>query len=162
MAPTRFTTASTWTYRIDVLQFFAGVHFDRAEALRLSFACRLSDIIRAIPTDPGVDADFIPHRPAQQRISRCVVILAVNIPQCLIDTSHRAHHHRATAIKACPVQHLPQIFDMAGIASDQYRLDFAHRRLNGPSVALDNRFAPAAQAFIGRDLQEEPAWRHLK
>ena len=94
------------------------------------------------------------HRLAQR--------LALDVPQRLIDPGQRAHMYRAAAVEAAAIQHRPMIFDRRGVFADQIIGQLGDTGGHGFGAAFHHRLAPAGDAFIGFDFEEQPARRHHK
>src|SRR5690606_10776879 len=131
-----------------------GVEALRAIGLHLG-----DDVGGPVAADPAVGLDPVAHQAAEQLVDRHAQGLALNVPQRLVDAGDRAHQDRAAAVEAAAVEHLPQVVDARRVATDQVVAQLAHGRLDGVRAALDHRLAPAADAFVGVDAQEQPAWR---
>ena len=143
-------------------QLFGRQHLDGGEALGRDFLRALDDIGRPVAADPAIDPHLLAHRPAQQRMHRLVQHLALDVPQRLVDAGQRAHVNGAAAIKAAAIQHRPMILDRRRVLADQIIGQLGDTGRHGFGAALHHRLAPAGDAFIGLDLQEQPARRHHK
>lgn len=144
---------------VEVHQLFGRVHFERRKALRHGFFGGFSNILRAVPTNPRIDADRMPHCATHQLINRHAVALALDIPQCLIDARDGAHRQRAAAVESAAVEHLPDVFDVVGVTTDEIFAQLVHGGGSGRGAALDDGFTPAADAFVGADFEEQPTRR---
>ncbi len=58
------------------------------------------------------------------------------------------------------MHHRPVVLDQARVLADEIVGQFLDRRLDGQRAAFDHRLAPAGDAGIGLDLQEQPARRN--
>jgi hypothetical protein len=86
--------------------------------------------------------------------------LALDVPQCLVDARDRAHVDGAAAIEAAAIHDVPVVLDQERVLADQVVLELVDSRLDGQGPALDDGLAPADDALVGLDLQEQPARRH--
>ena len=145
---------------VDELQLLAGVHLHCAEAPLHRSARGVGGIRRAITANPGVHPDTLAHPTTEQVADRDTQCLALDVPQRLIDTGNGAHQNGAAPVEAATVHHRPEVFDVARIAPHQVVGQLIHCRGDAVRAAFDDRLAPAGDAFIGFDLEEEPAWRH--
>ena len=120
----------------------------------------LDQLGRPVAADPAIDPHLLAHRPAQQRMHRLAQHLALDVPQRLVDAGQRAHMHGAAAIEAAAIQHRPVILDRRRVLADQIIGQFGDAGRHRFGAAFHHRLAPAGDAFIGLDLQEQPARRH--
>ncbi len=146
--------------RIDELQFFGSVHLDCRKPTRHRILGGGGNIGRTVATNPGVDADAVAQRAAQQLTYRDAECLALDIPQRLIDTGQRTHVDGAAAIKAATVQHGPVILDVARVLANKIVGQFFNRSRHAVCPPLNHRFAPAEHTFIGFYFQKTPARRN--
>ena len=146
--------------RIDELQFLGAIHLHRGEAARDAVLRRLRDLARPVAADPGIDADAVAALAAEQLMHRHTQRLALDVPQRLVDAGERAHVHAAAAIEPAAIQHRPVILDLVRVLADQIVGQFLHLGGDSCGAAFDHRLAPARDALIGIDLQEQPARRH--
>ncbi len=86
--------------------------------------------------------------------------LALDVPERLVDARDRAHVDRTTAIEAAAIHDVPVVFDQEGVLADQIVFQFVDGGLHRQRPPLDHRLAPADNALIRLDLQEQPAWRN--
>jgi hypothetical protein len=86
--------------------------------------------------------------------------LALDVPQRLVDARDGAHVDGATAIEAAAIHDGPVVLDQEGILADQVVCQFVDGGLDGQRTAFDDRLAPADDALVGLDLQEQPARRN--
>src|SRR5690606_7125797 len=84
--------------------------------------------------------------------------LALDVPQRLIDAGERAHVDRSAAVETAAVEHGPVILDVARVFADQVIGQLFDRGSNRMRTPFDHRLAPASDAFIGFNLEEQPAW----
>jgi hypothetical protein len=145
---------------VEELQLFGAVHLHRSETALHCFFCGTGGVGRTVATDPRVDADLVAHLAAEQVADRHAQMLALDIPQGLVDPGQGAHVHRATAIEAAAVEHSPDVFDIARVLADQVIGQFFHGGRHGMGAALDDWLTPAGDALVGLDLEEAPARRH--
>ncbi len=145
---------------VDELHLLGRVHLDRGEPARHRFLRRARGVRRAVAANPRVHPDPVAHLAAEQRMHRHAQRLAVDIPQRLVDPGQRAHQHRPAAVETAAIQHVPVILDQARILADEVVGQLLHRGGHGMRAALHDGFAPAADARIGIDADEQPAWRH--
>ena len=137
-------------------------HLDGGEALGRDLLGALDDRLGPVAADPAIDPHLLAHRPAQQRMHRLVQHLALDVPQRLVDARQRAHMNGAAAIKAAAIQHRPMILDRRRVFADQIVGQFGDTGRHGFGAAFHHRLAPAGDARIGLDLEEQPARRHHK
>ena len=71
---------------IDVGHFVGGVHFDGGKTFVHHFLGRRAHVFGPVAANPGVHPHFIAHPTAQQLMNRRVVVLALDVPQRLVDT----------------------------------------------------------------------------
>ena len=139
---------------IYIVQAGDSAHFDRPQPVSLAAQGTSRNLFGTVAVDASVDLHAIPHFPAQQLVNRRAVVLALDIPQRLIDAGNRAHHHRAPAIESAAKQRLPNIFDLKRISPKQiigHIFDSAAYRAGLP---FNDRLAPAKVTFICRDFQK--------
>ena len=144
---------------IEPAEILGAVHLDRPEALRLARRGGFRDIGGAIAADPRIDVDAFAHLPAQQLPHRHAEPLALDVPQRLIDAGDSGHQHGAATVEAESVERLPRILDAIGGAADEAILRAFHRAGHRFGMAFEARFAPADQAIVGLDADEQPARR---
>ncbi len=120
-------------------------------------------VARTIAADPGVDTNAITALSAKQLVDRYAESLALDVPQRLIDAGERTHVQAAATIEAGAIHHCPMVFDLMRVLADQIICQFIDLRRDGGGTALQYRLAPAGNALIGVDFQEQPAgWHHIR
>ena len=118
-----------------------------------------SDVFRPVAAEPRVGADLCAQGAAQQVGDRSLVVLALDVPERLIDARDGAHEDRPSAIEAAAVKAGPEALDVARILAQQLLLHLVDGGHDRRRAALENRLSPPAQACIGLDLDHAPAWR---
>ena len=146
--------------RVDELQLLGGVHLHGGEAAVLRLECGGRGIAWAVSADPRVGADPIPDLPAEELMHRLAKRLALDVPQCLIDSGDRTHEDGTTAVEATAVHDRPQVLDVRRILADEQVGELINGGSNGGCLAFDDGFAPSHDPFIGFDLEEQPPRRH--
>ena len=145
---------------VEEREFFACQHLDSVEALGGDFLGALDDIGRPVAADPAIDLHLVAQRSAQEGMDRLVQNLALDVPQRLVDPGQRAHVNGAAPVEAAAIQHRPMVLDGRRIFADQIIGQLGDAGSHGFGAALHHRLAPAGDAFIGLDLQKQPARRH--
>src|SRR5690606_7119893 len=130
------------------------------EPARHGIPRRIGGIRRAITADPGIHANALAHPSAKQLADRSTQRLALDVPKRLIDAGDGTHVQGTAAVEAAAVHDRPEVFDVSRITTDQVVGQLLHHRGDALCTAFDHRLAPAGDAFIGLDLEEQPAWRH--
>jgi hypothetical protein len=87
------------------------------------------------------------------------VVLAGDVPQRLVDAGDGAHQDRPAPVEAGPAHDLPVVLDLAGVLTNQVVRQFVHGGGDGGGPPFHHRLAPAGDALVGLDLQEQPARR---
>ena len=114
----------------------------------------------------GVNADLVPHRPAEQIVDRLFRGLAADVPQRLLDARGGAIElKRSAALRIVVESDLQDMPDLEGIASNQVAAELFDLRGDGAvAIILAVRLAPADDAGIGLDADEHkilsPAAEH--
>ena len=147
---------------VDVLQFFGGVHLHGQETLFRHFPGGHAYFCGPVAPDPRIHFHFIARQAAEQLVNGCIVVLSFDVPQRLVDAGNGAHQNGAAAIKTGAVHHVPVVFYMHGIFPQEVFHQFVHRRFHGGGLSFDYRLAPAGNAGVGFNFQEQPAGRHLE
>ncbi len=80
---------------VDDLQFFRAVHLHGLEAALDHRARVVGDIARTVAADPRIHLDPVAHLAAEQRMDRHAMMLALDVPQRLVDAGDRAHARSA-------------------------------------------------------------------
>ena len=128
---------------------------ERGEALILASL----ELFRIV-ADMRVDADAIARRTTEQFIHGHTHELTFDVPERLFDAAQRAGEDRTAAIERVTIDRLPVMHDVARIFADEIRRDLRNRFGASLGAPFGNRFAPADDAFVGVDLEEEPARFH--
>src|SRR5665647_1181604 len=97
---------------------------------------------------------------AEQFVHRDAQGLALDVPQCLVDTGHGTAKNRTTAVEAAFRQDLPVVFDARGVATDEVLGELCNDRAYGIRVPLKARLAPADNTGVGLDPYEQPPRGH--
>jgi hypothetical protein len=147
---------------VDQPQRARGVHLHRREPGRSLRGRLLPHLGGIVAADPGVHADAVAHRPAQQLVHGRAADLARDVPQRLVDAGQGAGEHGAAAVEAALGQHLPVILDAQGIGPDQQVGELVHRGADRVGAALHHGLAPADDALVGLNSQKQPARRNRK
>src|SRR5690606_33592464 len=107
----------------------------------------------------AVDGDAVAEAAAEEVPDRLAEDLALDVPERGLDGGHRAAADRAEqAVAHGGGVHLgPEAVDMSGVLADEDVGEVVDGRLDDarPAGAL----ADALDAFVGQDLDEEPAAR---
>src|SRR5699024_12781806 len=99
---------------------------------------------------------------AKQFVDRCTVILALDIPERLVDTGDGTHEYRSTAVEAGPVKLVPDTFDFKRVPADDRLHHFDDRRFYSGRFPFDDRFPPTNTSIIGLHLQKQPSRRYCE
>ena len=75
----------------------------------------------------------------------------------MFDAAERAGEDRAAAVEGVPVHGLPVVHDARGVLADQVGLQLRDGRGDGQRAPFEDRLAQADEAFVGVDLEEQPA-----
>ncbi|MCY1368989.1 hypothetical protein D9M69_560030 [compost metagenome] len=144
---------------VDEMQLLGAIHLHRGEAAFHRRPGRLRGVRRTVAADPGIGADTLAHRAAEQLMHRHAEVLALDVPEGLVDAGDGAHQHRAATVEAAAVHDVPQVLDVARVLADQIVGKLVDGGRHRVRPALYHRLAPAADADIGIDAQEQPARR---
>ena len=144
----------------DRLERAGAVHLQRGESGRLALGGEFGHARRVVAADAAVDPHPLADRTAEQLVHGHAAHLAGNVPERLVDPGDGAREHRAAAVEAALGQHLPVVLDRQRILADQQRSEFLDSGTHGGRLALDHRLAPADDALVGLDPQEQPARWH--
>jgi hypothetical protein len=142
--------------RVEHRELFGAVHLEGVEAAFHEALHVLDDGRWPIPADPAVDLDAVAHLAAEQLVDRHAERLALDVPERLVDAGDRTHQDRAASVEIAAVHRLPEVVDARRVLPDQLAGELLHGCLDGARAAFDDRLAPAADAFVGLDLQEHP------
>jgi hypothetical protein len=88
--------------------------------------------------------------------------LALDIPQRVFDTGYCASQDRATPVGATLGEYLPVVLDARGVAADEVLRKLVDHRRHGVRMPFNARVAPADDARLGLDPNEQPPGRHQK
>ena len=143
------------------LQFLCCIHFNCTKSCFLFFFCRISYICRSVTSNPGIHFHFFMASSSQQFINWRIVILPLNIPQCLIYPCYCTHQHTAATVKSRPVQYIPDIFYIPGFCANQIVFHFFYTGKYCMCMSLQNSFAPAAAAILCNNLHKSPSWSDI-
>ena len=137
-----------------------GVHLHGGEARLHLLLGGSATSLGAVAADPGVHPDAVAHRAAEQLVHRGAAGLAGDVPQRLVDAGDGAGEDRAAAVEAALGEHLPVVLDAQRVPADEEVGQFVDGGAHGVGAALDHGLAPAGDALVGGDAQEQPARRH--
>ena len=146
----------------DPIELRSRVHLDRVEALLLPTGGGLADLVRPVAADPGVGADFVAHLAAEHLPRRQAEHPALEVPQRLLETGERGHHHRSAAVEAAAVADLPDVLDAERVGADEAVAKGFERAVDRLGPSLEARFAPAERAIVALDADEQPARRSVE
>src|SRR5699024_8517252 len=93
-------------------------------------------------------------------MDRRTVILALDVPEGLVDAGDGTHEYRSAAVKSGSVEFVPDAFDLKRIPADERLHHFDDRRLDGGRLAFDDRFTPADKSFVRLHFQKQPSRRY--
>src|SRR5215203_4590132 len=82
--------------------------------------------------------------------------LALDVPERLVDARDSAGQDGTAAVEATLGENLPVVLDRARIPADQVAGELLDRGGHRDGPALDDGLAPAGDALIGADRQEQP------
>lgn len=94
--------------------------------------------------------------PAQQLVDGNAQRLALDVPQRHFDASERAHEHHAAAPVGVAVDPVPKFLDVVRIPADEVAFEFLDCLHNGRLSVFESRLADAGDAFVGKNLHENP------
>jgi hypothetical protein len=97
---------------------------------------------------------------AQQLVHRDAVGLARDVPQCLVDAGQGAVAHDAAAVEAALGERLPVLLDPGRVLPHEVVEHLLDAAGDGVRLALDDGLAPARDALVGVEAEEEPARFH--
>ena len=104
-----------------------------------------------------IDAHLVANPAAQQLIHRHAKVLALDVPERLLDAADRGHSLDADLPEMLPVRHLVQMLDPQRVLTDQQLGQIVDRAGDRAGFPFEGRLAPAVQTgFIGFDLDEDP------
>src|SRR5262249_35059344 len=95
-------------------------------------------------------------RPAQQLVDRDAQLLALDVPERLLDPRDRRIQDDSAAPEPVPMEPLPVVLDRARVLADQVPRELVDGRRYRSLAPLDGRLPDAGDPFIGRDLHEVP------
>ena len=145
---------------VNIMQFLCGVHFNGAIALFKLLHRLVLDVIGAVTTDPTIDLQLIAARAAKHLIYRYLIILSLDIPQCLVNAGDGAHHDRAAAIEAGAIHGLPQVFDFSRVLPNQVVGHLFYSGFDGVGMSLYHRLSPAADTLVCFNFEKQPPGLH--
>ena len=112
---------------------------------------------RGIASGMLVHADAVAGGAAEEFVDRNAQGLAGQVPQGLLDAAQGAGEDRAAAVEGVPVHGLPVMHDPGRVLADQVGFELGDGLGAGQGAALGDGLAQPDQAFIGVDLEEQPA-----
>ena len=145
-----------------VVQLGGRVHLYRSEARRDLLPGLVRHVVGAVAPDPVVHPHLLPGGPAEQLVDRHAQSLAFYVPQRLLDPGYGARQHRTTPIETAAIQDLKMVLDAERVAPGEVSKHLFHGGLYDLGLTLDDGLAPADDALVGRDFQEQPARRNLE
>ncbi|MNI01584.1 hypothetical protein D3C73_544330 [compost metagenome] len=144
---------------INDLHFLAAVELDGLDPAGNHVLCIAGNLRRAVAADPGIDFDPIPDLATEKRMDRLAQRLALDVPERLVDAGERRHVNGPSAIEPAAIKNSPVILDQKRVLADQVIGHLMHGGLDGQRPALNHRLTPTDDAFVGLDLQKQPARR---
>ena len=113
-----------------------------------------------IVADVGVNANAIAGGAAEEFVNGNAEQFAFDVPEGLFDAAERAGEDGAAAIERVAIDGLPMVDNVARIFADQVGFDFGHGGGARFGAAFGDGFAQADDAFVGVNLEKEPARFH--
>ena len=95
------------------------------------------------------------ERTAEQLIDGQAEHFAANVPQRLVDAGDRRADHRAGAVEAVHVHRLPVVLHLHRVGADEEVAKVVHAGHDGAGFAFERAFAPADDALVGFELDED-------
>jgi len=104
-----------------------------------------------------VDAYLVAHPAAEQFVDRHAEVLALDVPERLLDAADRRHPLDADLPEMLAVGHLIEVLDPKRIFPHQQLGEVLDRPRHRAGLPLEGRFAPTVEPrLIGFDFNEDP------
>ena len=152
-------TSSSRAGPVEQVELGGGVHLHRGVALRHPGPDAGHDVGGPVPAYPGVDAHPVPHGPAQELVGRQAVPVPLDVPECLLDRCRGGRQYRPVAEEAAAAHSLPQVLDAVRVRAGDVAGQVVHGAQDRACALGHDRLAPAGQAVVGGDFDEDPPRR---
>ena len=92
-----------------------------------------------------------------------IVVLALDVPQGLVDTGDRTHEYGSTAIETAAVHRLPMLLNLQRILTDQIVGKLLHGSEYRVRPTFDDWLSPTGNPFVRVNFQKQPSgWNEIR
>ena len=113
--------------------------------------------LRRTPAEVVVEAHLLAHGAAEQLPHGHAQVLALDVPEGLVDATDRGHLHGPAAEELLAIEDLPEVLDAMGVLPHDQRREVLDGAEHPAGLDLEAGLTPADEAgLVGLDAHEDP------